>query len=266
VNDPVLVPCLVVLRQEFNTLSPGRDKRSDGWIGDRSHAASSSDHNPDETGNTPYEDADDVDEVHGLDVDETGPWPGGPQVFDYAVDEVVKRHRLGLDDRLQNVIRNGRIASRSWGWTWRDYTGPNGHYEHAHFSARYTSSHENDRRPFGVLARFLPAPSPAQEEIPMNQAEFNELMDSWARSATGRAALGDALIDAKIGDPDIPSRTVGQRLVDDAAVRAVLVNPSGPDAKRISNNAPIRNLISHATPAPATPAKSAPAAAAKPRA
>ena len=48
----ILVPCLVALRNEFNQLAPNRDKASDGSIGDTSHAASSSDHNPDETGNT----------------------------------------------------------------------------------------------------------------------------------------------------------------------------------------------------------------------
>lgn len=149
-----LVPCLVALRNEFNALSPGRDKRSDGTVGDRAHRDRPSDHNPDETGETPYEDPDSTNEVHALDVDHTGPWPAN-QTMALYVEEVVRRHRLGLDDRLQNVIYNGRIASRSWGWTWRVYTGANAHREHAHFSARYTAAHEASTRPWGLTARFI---------------------------------------------------------------------------------------------------------------
>lgn len=148
---PKLVPCLVALRGEFNVLNPARDRRSDGWISDRAHRDRMSDHNPDESGETPYADPDNVDEVHALDVDATGPWPAP---FNVIVNEVVRRHRLGLDDRLQNVIYNGQIASRSWGWTWREYTGSNAHREHAHFSARYTAAHEASTRPWGLTARF----------------------------------------------------------------------------------------------------------------
>ena len=43
----ILVPCLVSLRSEFNKLAPGRDKASDGSIGDTAHQQESSDHNPD---------------------------------------------------------------------------------------------------------------------------------------------------------------------------------------------------------------------------
>lgn len=146
----VLVPCLVALRDEFNQLSPGRDRSSDGSIGDQAHAGSSSDHNPDETGSTPSEDADSVNEVHAIDVDKDGPWPAGFSM-ELAVQTIVLRHRNNRDDRLQNVIYNGRIWSRSWGWTARVYTGANQHRKHAHFSARYTSAQESDTRPWGLL-------------------------------------------------------------------------------------------------------------------
>ncbi len=146
----VLVPCLVALRTEFNRVSPGRDRASDGSIGDQRHALSSSDHNPDESATTPYEDEDNVDEVHAIDIDDTGPWPAA-NWFDKAVERIRANHAAGRDDRLQNIIRNGRIASRSWGWEWRDYTGANGHYEHAHFSARYTSAQEADTSPWGLI-------------------------------------------------------------------------------------------------------------------
>ena len=147
--SPILVPSLVALRSEFNTVSPGRDKRSDGWLGDRAHALTPSDHNPDETGRTPYEDADHVDEVHAIDIDDSGPWPR-PGWFDETIERIRTFHQQGKDNRLQNIIRNRRVASRSWGWTWRPYDGSNPHTEHAHFSARYTTAQERDTSPWGV--------------------------------------------------------------------------------------------------------------------
>jgi hypothetical protein len=145
----VLVTCLVSLRNEFNLLSPGRDKASDGSIGDTSHSAGSSDHNPDETGNTPYEDSDGLNEVHAIDVDNDLKKAGWSMTK--CVEIIVTRHREGRDNRLQNVIYNRRIWSRSWGWTAREYTGSNAHTEHAHFSARYDTPQENDARPWGLL-------------------------------------------------------------------------------------------------------------------
>lgn len=146
----ILVPCLVSLRGEFNALAPDRDKASDGSIGDQAHAGSSSDHNPDETGNTPFEDSDSTNEVHAIDVDKELRRSGW--TMQRAVDIIVTRHRAGLDNRLQNVIYNNRIWSRSTGWNPRPYGGSNPHTEHAHFSAVYTTAQERDTRPWGLLA------------------------------------------------------------------------------------------------------------------
>lgn len=159
----ILVPCLVSLRNEFNQLAPNRDKGSDGSIGDTSHSASSSDHNPDETGNTPSEDADSKNEVHAIDVDadlRKTDWS-----MARAVNVIRLRHKDGKDDRLQNIIWNRRIASRSWGWTWRDYTGSNPHDKHAHFSARYTTAQENDTRPWGLLEDDMPTVDEIADEV-----------------------------------------------------------------------------------------------------
>jgi hypothetical protein len=145
-----LVPCLVSLRGEFNRLAPKRGKASDGSVGDTTHAGNSSDHNPDETGRTPSEDADSKNEVHAIDVDKDLNCAGWS--MERAVQIIVTRHRAGADDRLQNVIYNRRIWSRSWGWTARPYTGTNAHTEHAHFSARYTTAQEADTKPWGLLA------------------------------------------------------------------------------------------------------------------
>jgi hypothetical protein len=177
----ILVPCLVSLRNEFNELAPDRDKASDGSIGDTSHAASSSDHNPDETGNTPYEDADSKNEVHAIDVDDDLRKPGWSMTR--ALEIIITRHREGRDNRLQNVIYNRRIWSASWGWTARSYTGANAHTEHAHFSARYTTSQESDTRPWGLL-----------EEDDVTKSEFTAWMTEWAKSSVGKQALAVAVL------------------------------------------------------------------------
>lgn len=172
-----LVRSLVSLRDEFNEVAPGRDKSTDGAVGNEEHAASVSDHNPDETGNTATEDADSVNEVHAIDVDQSGPWPDG---FDMerAVQTIVARHKAGKDDRLQNVIYRRRIWSKSWGWAQRPYAGANAHDEHAHFSARYTTAQEDDVRPWGL-----------RELIDMNGAE----MLATLRSAEGQKVIYDAV-------------------------------------------------------------------------
>lgn len=145
----ILVPCLVALRREFNLLAPDRDRTSDGSIGDSEHSQTSSDHNPDETGRTPYEDADSTNEVHAIDVDRDLNRAGWD--MQRAVDLLIRRQHSGEDDRLQNVIFNGWIWSRSWGWIPRRYTGANPHDKHAHFSARYTTATESDTAPWGLL-------------------------------------------------------------------------------------------------------------------
>jgi len=167
----ILVPCLVALRNEFNAIAPGRDKASDGSIGDSAHAQSPSDHNPDETGNTPYEDADTTNEVHAIDVDKDLRRPGWN--MQKAVEIIVIRHRGGRDDRLQNVIYNRRIWSRQWGWTARVYTGANAHTQHAHFSARYTTAQENNTRPWGLLE------AEDDDMATITQTDFNARMDAW---------------------------------------------------------------------------------------
>lgn len=210
-GGPILVPCLVALRAEFNLVAPGRDKRSDGWIGDRAHALNSSDHNGDESGRTPYEDADFVDEVHGLDVDDTGPWPEGPAWFDRQVEKVRARHATGLDDRLQNIIRNRRIASRSWGWEWRPYSGSNPHTEHAHFSARYTTAQETDESSWGV----------APEEDDVTPQDIEKVASRAADLVVARLLAADAVqsyhadgseIAEKAGDPAADDITVANAL------------------------------------------------------
>lgn len=112
-----LVPSLVALRDEINARYPRRDKSSDGWIGDTSHAARKSSHNPD------Y--------AHG----------GAVRAIDIDVDDRDPNRHLGQqvldatigDPRVWYVIHKGKIWSRTYGWKPRRYTG-NPHTGHVHVS------------------------------------------------------------------------------------------------------------------------------------
>lgn len=81
-------------------------------------------------------------------------------------------------------------------------------------------------------------------ELPVDQKQFNKLMDGWARSAEGRKAIGDAILAVPIGDQAHTGRTIGDRLRDDAKLRGFLVG----DAKDTENakipaDAPVMRLL-----------------------
>jgi hypothetical protein len=204
----ILVPCLVSLRTEFNRLAPARDRTSDGSIGDAAHRQEASDHNPDETGRTPYSDADRINEVHAIDVDDDLRKPGWNMTK--CVEIIVRRHRAGQDDRLQNLIYNRRIWSRSWGWTARAYTGASAHTEHAHFSSRYTTAQERDTRPWGLLE------SEDDDMATITQTDFNARMDAWwtarmspnARENPQRAALRVAPWQQEVGHTGVSTHNM----------------------------------------------------------
>lgn len=183
-----LVPCLACLRTEFNTLAPARDRASDGSIGDASHAASVSDHNPDSRGL-----------VHAIDTDDSGPWPAGVSM-EKCVQTIVMRHRTGLDNRLQNVIYMRRIWSRSWGWTAREYTGPSPHTEHAHFSARYAVAQENDTRPWGLLDLLEDDMPLADDKIAITPDTAEEIGKRAGESVSASILLQLAVIRAARAD------------------------------------------------------------------
>jgi hypothetical protein len=139
-TDPVLIPAAVSLRTAFNALAPGRDKASDGWIGDTAHQQEVSDHNPDETGSVPIHDADRTNEVHAIDVD------NDLRESDLTMEKVVQfllgRCRSGAERRLRYIIWNRRIWSASSGWVQQTYAGASPHTEHAHFSFSYDTALE----------------------------------------------------------------------------------------------------------------------------
>jgi hypothetical protein len=135
-----LTASLKRLFAEFDRIAPGRDHASDGSIGDTAHQHETSDHNPDETGSVPVHDADHVNEVHAIDVDDN------LRESDLTMEKVVQfllgRCRSGAERRLRYIIYNRRIWEASNDWKQRAYTGASPHTEHAHFSGSYTTSLE----------------------------------------------------------------------------------------------------------------------------
>lgn len=140
------------LRAEFNIVNPQRGRDSDGWIGDARHAASVSDHNPDDGG-----------VVHAIDVDVDGVPMARIVLF------LVGECRAGRENRLQNIIYNRAIWSRSWGWRKRAYKGSNPHTQHAHFSA-VRGRGANVPGAWGVAARFREVRTESQPVKPGKKA------------------------------------------------------------------------------------------------
>lgn len=155
-SDWVLIPCLKVLFEEFDRIAPRRDHASDGSIGDTAHQNEVSDHNPDETGNVPIHDADKINEVHAIDVDNNlNANFTMEDVIQFLLAECRKNNPNGTDrGRLRYIIYNRRIWESKNNWAERAYTGASAHTEHAHFSAEYETAFENDTSTWGLVERF----------------------------------------------------------------------------------------------------------------
>lgn len=168
----LLIDGLAVLRSEFDQINPHRDRSSDGWIGDASHAARTSDHNPDAGG-----------VVHAIDVDVDGVPMGRIVAF------LVARCKTGAEDRLQYIIYRRTIWSRSWGWGARRYTGLDPHTNHAHFSSRYAGL-AGGGQAWGIAAAFRPGapaavPPPAPRPPAAHPAGTRELSFHPSRIMSG---------------------------------------------------------------------------------
>lgn len=144
-----LVAAGVKLRNQVNRRWPKRDKRSDGWIGDKAHQARKSDHNPDRRGF-----------VHAIDID-ADLIPGNPKASKAAAqqlaDELVDYAASGKpgSDRIKYVVFNDRIASGTyakyrWKWRGRGY----GHKHHIHVSFTNKAPLKGRRRfPLPILRK-----------------------------------------------------------------------------------------------------------------
>lgn len=147
-----LAPCLVACVNELDRLYPQRDHTSDGSIGDLSHQARTSDHNPDGG----FVCAVDLDEDLSQSV--------------HSMMPAAERWRTLEDPRVKYVIYEGRIFkgyTDSAGhdpWEWYPYTGVNDHSHHLHLSVWNTEECRNDLRSWGFALAFAPKPDPVPVE------------------------------------------------------------------------------------------------------
>lgn len=129
------------LRKEVDAIWPRRDKKSDGALGDRRHAARPSDHNPDKDG-----------WVRAIDIDEdlNGKDGSNPVVANDLADAICQIAKK--DKRIKYVIFEGRIWSAKSKWQPRRYDGENSHAKHIHVS--FNPSGDTDGGPFGLKEYF----------------------------------------------------------------------------------------------------------------
>lgn len=199
---------LDVLMAEVNKLWPHRDKTSDGWIGDTSHQARPSDHNPDWSAGGIVR-AQDIDEDLVANLTATG--EAMP-----LVNAIIR------DVRTRYVIYEGRIWTRENGW--QPYYGVNAHRHHIHVSVRSINGYDRDRSPWNLAARMgntisggwsVTIPS-LPGKIPAAPKEWLDMVDEAtlrkivreeaakgvyvASAATGKAFIRDAVWKAPIVD------------------------------------------------------------------
>lgn len=180
----ILAPNIRALFNSFNTLSPVRDKRSDGTIGDTAHSHGVSGHNPDDTPGVraEYSDADRIAEVRAGDIDKD------------------IRHTVTMEDCVQAILRNPgdrirfayiiyrrRIWSKRDGWRERPYSGDNPHNEHAHFSG--DPDYDNASAPFLSIVRLgikneVDELSAAAEKLIAEMADRLRYMDGRVEAMT----------------------------------------------------------------------------------
>ena len=132
-----LAPSLVQLRNEVNARWPRRPKGSDGTVGDTSHSARRSDHNPNNR-----------DSVNAFDIT----YPG---VDPKAIIAAVSKHPAG-----NYVIFNRKIYSRSNGWKAEPYSGASPHTEHLHVSILQTVAAEQSKAKWLTVAPVRPVRKP----------------------------------------------------------------------------------------------------------
>jgi hypothetical protein len=145
-----LAPSLVQLRSEVNRRWPNRPKGSDGTVGDTSHNARKSDHNPNERGS-----------VNAFDIT----YPG--------VDPKIVIAAVSKHPSANYVIFNKNIYSKKSNWKAVAYTGTNPHKTHLHVSILQSASAERDTTPWLAGATVKPKPNPVKRStfpLPVGQA------------------------------------------------------------------------------------------------
>lgn len=142
---------LLKLRDQVNAEYPGRDKSSDGTIGDANHATKKSDHNP------WFKDAHGIGVVTAIDIDED------LAVTIHSIQKIVDNICASRDPRVKYIIYEGKITVKGSNLQqWKKYTGPNKHEHHVHISVFPEARFYDDETPWDIDGVAIPA-APAPE-------------------------------------------------------------------------------------------------------
>jgi len=180
-SEYFLAPSLAKLRSEVNALFPNRDKSSDGWIGDASHAARPSSHNPCWTCSGRLHGV-----VRGLDIDIDDRDPARD------LRRMLLNELIG-DPRVWYVISNRIIYSRTYGWVAREYTLPNGHFGHVHVSLLETYEAAFNTTPW--MGPLSPAKVTAPAVDLSNVRDLFAADDGYLTKSTQVARIEKALVE-----------------------------------------------------------------------
>lgn len=184
-----LAYALVALRNGVNAKWPGRDKTSDGTIGDAAHASRASDHNP-------FVIVDDVGVVRALDIDVDGIDAGW-------VAEQLRLLGAADDPRLTGggyVILNHRITSNDFSH-WNAYTGSDPHTGHIHVSFSLNRAGFDSTAMWGFLAAKSTTTSSGKAASDMSTRLMRG--DNTAKVPGKSYSWGDLQFLVKF-DPEIP--------------------------------------------------------------
>jgi hypothetical protein len=160
-----LAASLIALGNEVNARWPNRDTASDGALGDASHQARVSDHNPDYSAGGV---------VRAIDIDSDG--IDVQQVLDAIIG----------DPRAWYVIWDRHIYSRTYGWAKRPYDGTDPHTGHLHVSINHTTSAETN------TSRWL-AQQEDDQMTPEQMAELKAYIHSEVYAGPRYAALQNSI-------------------------------------------------------------------------
>jgi len=166
-----VVPNLNELLDQMNARFPKRDKASDGAIGNTSHAARPSSHNPDKTGSPEYRDGDSRNEVRARDIDKDLKDTHGV-TMEKVVQHWIKNARNGKLPWVRYFIFNGRIWHKRDNFKTRKYTGSNKHDKHVHVNSDFTQSADSATKTNWLLKDFgVPKPKPPVKPQPAQPAK-----------------------------------------------------------------------------------------------
>lgn len=193
-----LAPSLKRLQKDLDERF-GEDRPNDGTIGDASHAARKSEHNPNR------DSSDDVPDgaVTAMDIYTKV----GSKTWISAAEFTKLLNTFKKDSRVWYVIHKGYIYSRTYNWAKRKYTGSNPHTNHIHISLRQTKAAVNSTAAWLSDPKPEPTPQPGGKYVVQSGDTLSAIAEKFGVTVDELVELNN------IDNPDVIS--VGQVLVLD---------------------------------------------------